>query len=287
MVPLKGGGGHYKTKGHKHQGQRLTHGIKGLGLPQKDQGQAPLSSGNPSTDAAGSPSRHAPPSPGLGATGRGIRGIPYAWHEKMYGISDPWPHSRAIAAAATSRPALSPDSISEFACGDPHAEEQNKDATDASAVLVDLLVPAMAKELLVHGHPQHREGLTLCEYLHNHGVNLRHLGLLRYHYLLQAASQYHPYSSAGSDGMTTGRSNGSSGGSSNSAFSGGAGDGGGESSCSTDNNPVRDGDSTVTIAVALSSTTFALQAEMLQEMMCRTLKKMIRSRQRVWMKNQV
>ena len=255
-----------------------------------------LPSGDPSSNISPSP---CPPaaasSPGSGAIGRGI---PYAWHEKTYGISDPWPHSRSIAAAATLRPALSPDSISEFACGDPHAEEQNKDATEASAVLVDLLVPAMAKELLLHGHPQHREGLTLCEYLHNHGVNLRHLGLLRYHYLLQAASLHHPHS-AGSDVVTTSNSSGagSSGGGSSAGGSSVASNGSGDENNNlllvTNNNSgtgthtVHDSGNIVMISVALSSTIFALQAEMMQEMMCRTLKKMIRSRQRVWMKNQV
>ena len=30
-----------------------------------------------------------------------------------------------------------------------------------------------------HGHPRDREGLSLSEYMHGHGVNLRHIGLLR------------------------------------------------------------------------------------------------------------
>lgn len=36
-----------------------------------------------------------------------------------------------------------------------------------------------AKDLLLHGHPRDREGLSLSEYMHGHGVNLRHIGLLR------------------------------------------------------------------------------------------------------------
>jgi hypothetical protein len=36
-----------------------------------------------------------------------------------------------------------------------------------------------AKDLHCHGHPREREGLSLSEYMHGHGVNLRHIGLLR------------------------------------------------------------------------------------------------------------
>jgi hypothetical protein len=36
-----------------------------------------------------------------------------------------------------------------------------------------------AKDLHRHGHPREREGLSLSEYMHGHGVNLRHIGLLR------------------------------------------------------------------------------------------------------------
>ena len=38
---------------------------------------------------------------------------------------------------------------------------------------------SQAKDLHLHGHPRDREGLSLSEYMHGHGVNLRHIGLLR------------------------------------------------------------------------------------------------------------
>ena len=41
------------------------------------------------------------------------------------------------------------------------------------------LIKSQAKDLLLHGHPRDREGLSLSEYMHGHGVNLRHIGLLR------------------------------------------------------------------------------------------------------------
>ena len=41
------------------------------------------------------------------------------------------------------------------------------------------MIKSQAKDLLLHGHPRDREGLSLSEYMHGHGVNLRHIGLLR------------------------------------------------------------------------------------------------------------
>lgn len=33
---------------------------------------------------------------------------------------------------------------------------------------------------MVRGHPMEREGLSITEYMHKHGVNIRHSGLLRH-----------------------------------------------------------------------------------------------------------
>jgi hypothetical protein len=41
---------------------------------------------------------------------------------------------------------------------------------------------AQAVDLLENGHPKERQGLGITEYMHQHGVNIRHMGLLR-HYL--------------------------------------------------------------------------------------------------------
>lgn len=38
-----------------------------------------------------------------------------------------------------------------------------------------------AVDLLENGHPKERQGLGITEYMHHHGVNIRHIGLLRHH----------------------------------------------------------------------------------------------------------
>ena len=38
-------------------------------------------------------------------------------------------------------------------------------------------------DLVGRGHPMEREGLSITEYMHKHGINIRHTGLLRYHVL--------------------------------------------------------------------------------------------------------
>jgi hypothetical protein len=68
--------------------------------------------------------------------------IPYKWKESTYD-TDLSPSN--LLPTAIFGPALSPDCFTEFAQGDPQEEEMNVDARDASVVLVDLLVPAMAK----------------------------------------------------------------------------------------------------------------------------------------------
>ena len=40
---------------------------------------------------------------------------------------------------------------------------------------------------MVRGHPMEREGLSITEYMHKHGVNIRHAGLLR-HLILTSSS---------------------------------------------------------------------------------------------------
>ena len=75
---------------------------------------------------------------GPALTGR----IPYKWKEATYD-TDLSPSN--LLPTAIFGPALSPDCFTEFAQGDPQEDEMNVDARDASVVLVDLLVPAMAK----------------------------------------------------------------------------------------------------------------------------------------------
>jgi hypothetical protein len=41
---------------------------------------------------------------------------------------------------------------------------------------------------MIHGHPMEREGLTITEYMHKHGVNIRHAGLLRQQIYLASQS---------------------------------------------------------------------------------------------------
>jgi hypothetical protein len=44
----------------------------------------------------------------------------------------------------------------------------------------------------MNGHPKDREGLSLSEYMHGHGVNIRHIGLLRSLYLTEVLQAFHP-----------------------------------------------------------------------------------------------
>lgn len=76
---------------------------------------------------------------------------------------------------------LSPDALSSFGVTDPLCMEYDTDVRDATEVLVEKLIPAMAVDLQVNGHPLRREGLSITEYMHRHGVNIRHMGLLRWH----------------------------------------------------------------------------------------------------------
>jgi hypothetical protein len=48
------------------------------------------------------------------------------------------------------------------------------------------------RDLYLHGHPKDREGLSLSEYMHGHGVNIRHIGLLRSLYLREVAQAFQP-----------------------------------------------------------------------------------------------
>ena len=76
---------------------------------------------------------------------------------------------------------LSPDALSSFGATDPSYLEYDQDVSEATSLLVQKLIPAMAKDLERNGHPLKREGLSITEYMHRHGVNIRHVGLLRRH----------------------------------------------------------------------------------------------------------
>lgn len=54
-----------------------------------------------------------------------------------------------------------------------------------------------AKDLYNKGHPKDREGLSLIEFMHGHGVNLRHIGLLRRYFIHEVVNNMCDGSSGG------------------------------------------------------------------------------------------
>ncbi|CAM9490420.1 unnamed protein product [Pylaiella littoralis] len=73
---------------------------------------------------------------------------------------------------------LSPDALTAFSNGDPEAKERNREVTEATKLLVTVLVPATAK-LLCSMPRHHLMKINLAQELHKYGVNVRHIGLLR------------------------------------------------------------------------------------------------------------
>lgn len=75
--------------------------------------------------------------------------------------------------SSTEPPALSPDAFSRFAVPSNPAlsefQERNIEVTQATLLLLHGLIPALAKELLFKGHPQHTVGISLVEFVHQHG----------------------------------------------------------------------------------------------------------------------
>lgn len=146
-----------------------------------------------------------------------------------------------------------------------------------------------AKDLHRHGHPREREGLSLSEYMHGHGVNLRHIGLLRSHLLKEvetaaadvarnrsapsvASTDPHPDSLSISEESYDGSRHTSSTdhpidvtGSSHSAFPS-------VPSGSRDRGPDTETDALPGGPVGLTPALYALQSELFLEALCRTLK---------------
>eukprot|EP00752_Nemacystus_decipiens_P004500 g4109.t1 len=75
---------------------------------------------------------------------------------------------------------LSPDALTPFSKGDPEAKERNSEVTAATHHLITVVVPATAK-LLCAIPPSRLSVSNLARDIHKHGVNVRHIGLLRAH----------------------------------------------------------------------------------------------------------
>eukprot|EP00752_Nemacystus_decipiens_P004466 g4078.t1 len=73
---------------------------------------------------------------------------------------------------------LSPDALTAFSNGDPEAKDRNREVTEATQFLLTVLVPATAK-LLCAMSPKELSAINLSQKLHEYGVNMRHIGLLR------------------------------------------------------------------------------------------------------------
>lgn len=73
---------------------------------------------------------------------------------------------------------LSPDALTSFSNHDPHAYQRNQEVIRATDRLVHEVIPAVAHELSLMT-PQQISVLNFSIYLHAHGVNIRHMGLVR------------------------------------------------------------------------------------------------------------
>lgn len=73
---------------------------------------------------------------------------------------------------------LSPDALTAFSNSDPNATERNKEVTRATERLIYEIVPLVAQKLS-QLTPSDISSLNFSIYLHSHGVNIRHMGLIR------------------------------------------------------------------------------------------------------------
>ena len=73
---------------------------------------------------------------------------------------------------------LSPDALTAFSKNDPNAIERNKEVTRATDRLIHEIVPLVAKKLS-QLTPHDITSLNFSIYFHSHGVNIRHMGLIR------------------------------------------------------------------------------------------------------------
>jgi hypothetical protein len=78
--------------------------------------------------------------------------------------------------------ALSPDALSAWSAGDEDATRHNADIDNATSILINEVIPSYAAELTSSIHTS-REALllapSLSSQLHQRGINVRHMGLLR------------------------------------------------------------------------------------------------------------
>lgn len=78
---------------------------------------------------------------------------------------------------------LSSDALASFSRSGKDCAQRDADVEEATHTLIKELIPAVADDLMCNGDPLRREGLglSLTEYIHHHGINMRHVGLLRSH----------------------------------------------------------------------------------------------------------
>lgn len=105
-----------------------------------------------------------------------------AYSASVNPLSPTRPSQRTIAKADASLPPcpLSPDALSGFSNFDPAAVERNREIMRATERLVQEVIPALAKEL------ESMRPFLICKlnfsvFFHSHGVNIRHMGLVRSH----------------------------------------------------------------------------------------------------------
>jgi len=88
--------------------------------------------------------------------------------------------TRKLADPDASPAALSPDALSAFSNFDPYAPERNREVTRATERLMKEVIPAVALDL-TKLKPIDICSMNFSVYFHFHGVNIRHMGLVRSH----------------------------------------------------------------------------------------------------------
>lgn len=73
---------------------------------------------------------------------------------------------------------LSPDALTAFSNFDPNAVKLNQDVIRATERLIKEVIPEIARRLTLMT-PREVANLNFSLYLHSHGVNMRHMGLIR------------------------------------------------------------------------------------------------------------
>jgi hypothetical protein len=76
--------------------------------------------------------------------------------------------------------ALSADALTSFSRNDPEAYIRNREVADATERLILKVIPRLAKQLEEMTPETFNQIDDLGAYIHSYGVNMRHLGVLRY-----------------------------------------------------------------------------------------------------------